>query len=190
MGKSELQFGTKAEALKYIEENNWDYLGRQGWLHKYDKYQGTNFYMSGENEYSTSWHLKLFPDGYITVKAIRDTSGSIPTGGFGGPLWRSVEDRDFYKKLTKKVNHTLKKEGSPLYVKFVNHPLEFLLLHEDEIDKIDVLRCPTLAIDYGKETKLQNGNISRGTRILVDAISGHWYWASELKDDPSLKHPD
>ncbi|MGB3246798.1 MAG: hypothetical protein WBB25_19855 [Sulfitobacter sp.] len=155
MGKSELQFSDKREALDYINKNEWSFIGRKGLFRKYDRYEGSQFYTNSgsidQEEYETRWCLKLFPDGYVTVHALKDTSGSLPTGGFGGNIWHSEGVRDHMKMLCDLVNEVLEKDGSPMWVKFKHSPSEYPMFSGSDPEPIAILKTPLEAIDYDKK---------------------------------------
>jgi hypothetical protein len=173
VGKSELQFADKREALEYIEKNKWHFIGRKGIFRKYDRYEGSQFYhisgnISGE-EFETRWCLKLFPDGYVTVHALKDTSGSLPIGGCGGSMWFSKETRDHMRMMCDVVNKVLEKDGSPMWVKFVHSPSEYPMYSGSDLDPIALLKTPLEAIDYDENRK--SGISKRAQKISESHIN-------------------
>lgn len=173
----EHRFLTVEKAIEYIENSEWDYVGRRGIFRKYDHYEGSEFYSrSGDTsgrEYETRYALKLYQDGYVSLHVIKDTSENPLCGISKLPdlLWSSADSRYFTIRMVKKVNETLEKSGSDMWVEFRHHPSRFPLYRKNQTDPIDILKTPLEAIDYDPS---KAGISSRAEQILYRAVNGYW----------------
>lgn len=173
----EHRFPSCEKALEYIKASYWDYVGRRGLLRKHDRYEGSIFYTRAGDltgrEYETRYALKLYQDGYVSLQAIKDTSGNPPHVKTALPdvLWASAGARNFSMKMVEKVNNVLKEDGSDLWVAFRHHPSMFPLHRKSETKPITTLKSSLEAIDYDPK---RNGLSTRAGKILHRALNGHW----------------
>ncbi len=145
----EERFSTTSDALLYLENAHWSYVGKKGYFQKYDEFHGSTISQKSDDintgSHERAFTARLAPNGYLSIYVERKNN-LISISELPEYVWPSLDVYEYMYNTVTAVNKKLNEIKAEIHVDFSHRPKEYHIYSNQGAEVLEVITSPLYAL--------------------------------------------